>query len=80
MPSYSHQQQAQPFDAIDMMSDLSILRSVPGQMGPDNGPEFVVEAVQEWIKDARGALAIKRLGDVVAYPIPRGLYYQFVRI
>jgi transposase InsO family protein len=36
-------------DVIDVLSDLFILRGVPGHVRSDNGPEFVAEAVQEWI-------------------------------
>jgi transposase InsO family protein len=37
------------FDVIDALSDLFILRGVPGHIRSDNGPEFVAKAVQEWI-------------------------------
>jgi transposase InsO family protein len=36
-------------DVIDVLSDLFILRGVPGHIRSDNGPEFVVKAVQAWI-------------------------------
>ena len=36
-------------DVIDALSDLFILRGVPGHVRSDNGPEFVAKAVQEWI-------------------------------
>jgi transposase InsO family protein len=36
-------------DVIDVLSDLFILRGTPGHIRSDNGPEFVAEAVQEWI-------------------------------
>ncbi len=36
-------------DVIDVLSDLSILRGVPGHIRSDNGPEFVAKAVQTWI-------------------------------
>jgi transposase InsO family protein len=36
-------------DVIDLLSDLFILRGVPGHIRSDNGPEFVAEAVQAWI-------------------------------
>ena len=36
-------------DVIDLLSDLFILRGVPGHVRSDNGPEFVAKAVQEWI-------------------------------
>jgi transposase InsO family protein len=41
-------------DVIDVLSDLFILRGVPGHVRSDNGPEFIAKAVQEWI-DAVGA-------------------------
>ena len=37
-------------DVIDVLSDLFILRGIPGHIRSDNGPEFVAEAVQEWIR------------------------------
>jgi putative transposase len=36
-------------DVIDVLSDLFILRGVPGHIRSDNGPEFVAKVVQEWI-------------------------------
>ncbi len=36
-------------DVIDVLSDLFILRGVPGHVRSDNGPEFVAEAVRAWI-------------------------------
>ena len=36
-------------DVIDALSDLFILRGVPGHVRSDNGPESVARAVQEWI-------------------------------
>jgi len=36
-------------DVIDVLSDLFILRGIPGHVRSDNGPEFVAEAVREWI-------------------------------
>jgi len=36
-------------DVIDVLSDLFILRGVPGNIRSDNGAEFVAKAVQEWI-------------------------------
>jgi transposase InsO family protein len=34
---------------IDVLSDLFILRGVPGHVRSDNGPEFIAKAVQAWI-------------------------------
>src|SRR3954467_2956517 len=36
-------------DVIDVLSDLFILRGVPGHVRSDNGPEFVAKTVQGWI-------------------------------
>src|SRR6187401_417031 len=36
-------------DVIDALSDLFILRGVPGHVRSDNGPEFVAKAVRDWI-------------------------------
>ena len=36
-------------DVIDVLSDLFILRGVPGYIRSDNGPEFIAKAVQEWV-------------------------------
>jgi transposase InsO family protein len=36
-------------DVIDVLSDLFILRGVPGHIRSDNGPEFVAKAVRAWI-------------------------------
>ena len=37
-------------DVIDALSDLFILRGVPGHIRSDNGPEFLAKALQDWIK------------------------------
>ena len=36
-------------DVIDVLSDLFILRGVPGHVRSDNGPEFIARAVRDWI-------------------------------
>ena len=36
-------------DVIEVLSDLFILRGVPGHVRSDNGPEFIAKAVQDWI-------------------------------
>ena len=46
---------------IDVLMDLFILRGVPSFIRSDNGPEFVVEAVQKWIK---------AVGAKTAYIVP----------
>ena len=37
------------FDVIDVLTDLFILRGPPAFIRYDNGPEFVAEAVRDWI-------------------------------
>ena len=37
-------------DVVDVLSDLFILRGVPSHIRSDNGPEFVAQAVQDWIR------------------------------
>ena len=32
-----------------MLTDLFIVRGIPGYIRSDNGPEFVAEAVRRWI-------------------------------
>lgn len=36
-------------DVIDILTDLFILRGVPNYIRSDNGPEFIAEAVRNWI-------------------------------
>ena len=37
-------------EVIDALTDLLILRGVPGYIRSDNGPMFIAEAVRGWIK------------------------------
>ena len=50
-------------DVIDVLSDLFILRGVPGHIRSDNGPEFVAKAVQEWITAVGAKTAYITLGS-----------------
>ena len=36
-------------DVIDVLSDLFILRGIPGHIRSDNGPEFIAKSVRQWI-------------------------------
>jgi len=36
-------------DVIDVLSDLFILRGIPGHIRSDHGPEFIAKAVRDWI-------------------------------
>ena len=42
---------------IDVLSDLFILRGVPGHVRSDNGPEFIAKVVQDWIAAVGGKTA-----------------------
>jgi len=37
-------------DVIDVLTDLFIIRGIPALIRSDNGPEFVAEAVRNWIR------------------------------
>ncbi len=37
-------------DVIDVLTDFFILRGVPACIRSDNGPEFIAQAVRDWIK------------------------------
>ena len=37
-------------DVIDVLSDLFILRGIPGHIRSDNGPEFIAKAVRDWMQ------------------------------
>ena len=37
-------------DVIDVLTDLFIIRGVPMFIRSDNGPEFVAQAVRDWIQ------------------------------
>ena len=50
-------------DVIDVLSELFVLRGVPGHIRSDNGPEFIAEAVQNWIT---------AVGSKTAYIAPGG--------
>jgi len=60
-------------DVIDVLSDLSILRGVPGHVRSDNGPEFVAKAVQEWI----GAVGAKTAYITPGSPWENGFIESF---
>ncbi len=50
-------------DVIDVLSDLFILRGVPGHIRSDNGSEFIAQAVQNWIKAVGAKTAYIALGS-----------------
>ena len=50
-------------DVIDLLTDLFILRGVPVYVRSDNGPEFIAEAVRNWIKAVGAKTAYIELGS-----------------
>ena len=62
-------------DVIDVLSDLFILRRVPGHIRSDNGPECVAKAVQEWI----GAVGAKTADITPGSPWEKGFIERLQR-
>ena len=60
-------------DVIDVLSDLFILRGVPGHVRSDNGPEFVAKALREWI----GAVGAKTAYIAPGSPWENGYVESF---
>jgi putative transposase len=60
-------------DVIDVLSDLFILRGVPGHIRSDNGPEFVAKSVQAWI----GAVGAKTAYIAPGSPWENGYVESF---
>jgi transposase InsO family protein len=50
-------------DVIDVLSDLFILRGVPGHIRSDNGPEFIAKAVRDWIAGVGASTAFIEPGS-----------------
>lgn len=50
-------------DVVDVLSELFILRGVPGHIRSDNGPAFVAKAVQKWIAAVRARTTCITLGS-----------------
>jgi len=51
-------------DVIDALSDLFILRGVPSYIRSDNGPEFIAQTVQDWIKAVGARTAYMQPGSL----------------
>ena len=58
---------------IDVLSDLFILRGVPGHIRSDTGPEFIAKAVQDWI----GAVGAKTAYITPGSPWENGYVESF---
>ena len=48
-------------DVIDRPTGLCIIQGVPAYIRSDNGPEFIAQAVRQWIKDVGAAAALSSL-------------------
>ena len=60
-------------DVIDVLTDLFILRGIPAYIRSDNGPEFVAQAVRDWIKAGGGQDRLYRTGITVGKRLLREL-------
>jgi transposase InsO family protein len=60
-------------DVIDVLSDLFILRGIPGHIRSDNGLEFVAKSVQAWI----GAVGAKTAYIAPGSPWENGYIESF---
>ncbi len=50
-------------DVIDVLTDLFIVRGIPGYIRSDNGPEFVADAVRQWVAAAGARTAFIEPGS-----------------
>ena len=65
-------------NAIDALTDLFILRGAPAFIRSDNGPEFIAQAIRDWI----AAVGLRRLTSSQEAPgkrILRELQWQVQR-
>ena len=60
-------------DVIDVLTDLFILRGIPGYIRSDNGPEFVAEAVQAVDRCGRRPHRLHRAGLTLGERLHREL-------
>ena len=64
---------------IDVLSDLFILRGVPGHVRSDNGPEFIAKAVQDWIAAVGAKTAVHRTRQPMGERLLRKLQLEASR-
>jgi len=64
---------------IDVLTDLFILRGVPGHIRSDNGPEFIAKAVRDWIDAVRAKDGIHRTGQSLGERLLRELQLEAPR-
>ena len=50
MSGHQSEEKLNSTDVIDTLTDLFIVRGIPGYIRSDNGPEFIAETVRQWIK------------------------------
>ena len=65
--------EAQATDVIDVLSDLFILRGMPGHVRSDNGPEFIAKAVRDWIAAVGSQNRVHRAGQSLGERLLREL-------
>ena len=58
-------------DVIDALTDLFIVRGIPGYIRSDNGPEFIAEAVRHRLRLSGQRLLISSLGHLGRTDIAR---------
>ena len=63
-------------DVIDVLSDLFILRGVPGHIRSDNGPEFIAKAVRELDRRCRCQDRLHRAGQSLGERLLRELQLE----
>ena len=75
-------------EVIDALTDLFILRGVPAYIRSDNGPEFIAEAVRDWIKAVGAKTAyieplagelIPRINSLSASPLGKRILRKLQR-
>jgi transposase InsO family protein len=66
-------------DVIDVLSDLFILRGVPGHVRSDDGPEFIARAVREWIAAVGARTRVHRARKPLGERLLRELQLQAPR-
>ena len=63
-------------DVIDILSDLFILRGVPGHVRSDNGPEFIAKAVPVVDRGGGGQNRFHRARQPLGERLLRELQFQ----
>lgn len=64
---------------IDVLTDLFVLRGMPGHVRSDNGPEFIAKAVRDWIAAVGGQDGLHQTGLAMGERLLRELQLQAPR-